>query len=293
MSQHISCFCGASQGEVFRTHIRGGKRQPIARCRQCGVVQKAGIDEKEHGEFHRDGEQTTEIDLDSLSDSYTERNLIDVQRRVSDLRPMLEGRETLLDFGTGMGHFLEAIDPFVGRAVGSEINRRRLSFVREKLGFEVCEGTNALMQEFGRGHFDIVTMYHTLEHLPNPVEQLKRVQELLASDGLLVVEVPNHDDWLLEESEAYTDFYYQDAHAYYFDSDTLQAVLRRAGFSAEIRGVQRYSYRNAMQWLFKEKPELDSPSRFRDTWANPVDKIYEYMLRRMGATDTLYCIGRN
>lgn len=293
MSQIISCYCGSSEGKPLRTHVRGGKRQPIARCKQCGVVQKAEIEEEKHDEFHKKGGQTAEIALDSMSDSYTDRNLVDVRRRLADLRPMLEGGEALLDFGTGMGHFLEAINPFVGRAVGSEINWKRLSFVREKLGFEVCEGTDALMQKFGRGHFDIVTMYHTLEHLPNPLEQLEKVRELLTEDGFLVVEVPNHDDWLIERSESYADFYYQDAHAYYFDQDTLQDVLRRAGFSAEIKGVQRYSYHNALHWLFNGEPELDAPSRFRNTWANPVDKVYASILRGIHSTDTLYCIGRN
>jgi len=291
MNQNISCYCGASRGEVLRNRIRGGKHQPIARCEQCGVVQKAGVDEKEHVDFHREGGQAEEIDLDSMSESYVERNLTDVRRRVADLRSDLDGDETLLDFGTGMGHFLEAVHPYVDQAVGSEINRKRLSFVREELGFDVYEGTDALMRAFGKGAFDIVTMYHTLEHLPNPVEQLQQVRGLLDDEGLLVVEVPNHDDWLLSRSGAYADFYYQNAHTYYFEPGTLRDVLCRAGFEVEIKGVQRYSYRNALHWLLKGQPELNSPSRLKNTQTEPINKLYEIMLGTIGRTDTLYLIG--
>lgn len=287
ISQDISCYCGSTEGEVFRTRVRGGKHQPVARCKQCGVVQKAEIDEGEHEEFHRKGRQAAEIDLDSMSESYAERNLTDVRRRVSDLRPKLVGREKLLDFGTGMGHFLEAISPYVGTAVGSEINQRRLAFVREELGFKVYEGTDALRNEFGGGSFDIVTMYHTLEHLPKPMEQLKQVRSLLSPGGLLVVEVPNHDDWLLAWSDVYADFYYQEAHAYYFTPNTLNDALLRAGFEGSIQGVQRYSYRNALHWLLEGKPELDVPSRHQDGWRCPVDTLYGDVLRGKKMTDTI------
>jgi 2-polyprenyl-3-methyl-5-hydroxy-6-metoxy-1,4-benzoquinol methylase len=256
------------------------------------VVQKAALNEEKHEEFHRDGRQAAEIDLDSMSDSYAERNLTDVRRRVSSLRSKLRGDEQLLDFGTGMGHFLEAISPYVESVVGSEINQERLAFIREELGFDVYEGTDALVNAFGEDSFDVLTMYHTLEHLPNPVEQLKRVRTLLSPDGLLVVEVPNHDDWLLGWLSAYADFYYQEAHAYYFTPDTLKATLGRAGFEAEVQGVQRYSYQNVLHWFLEGKPELGSPSRHQAGWHFPLDTLYENILSRMEATDTIVGWGR-
>lgn len=254
-------------------------------------MRKFDFENKVHKEYHRKGEQAAEIDLDALSESYIDRNLTDIRRRVSDLQSALKGDERLLDFGTGMGHFLEMIEPYVDRAIGSEINRKRVAFVRENLGFDVHEGTGSLLSTFGPDSFNVVTMYHTLEHLPNPVEQLKKVRSLLKQDGLLVVEVPNHDDWLLSASKAYADFYYQEAHAYYFTPDTLMDLLMRAGFKTRIEGTQRYSYQNAIQWMTRGKPEIRSPSRCRSTWINPIDKIYKEVLKERGICDTLivYC----
>jgi len=286
------CFCGQSESELIRETIRGGKQRDIVRCNGCGAARKASFDVESHRILHEENEQVDEIDLDALSESYRERTLVDVKRRIETIIPFLDDTETLLDFGTGMGHFLERIDRRVTTAVGSEINEERLQFVSEELGFPVYEGTATLLETFEAGHFDIVTMFHTLEHLPAPVEQLRAVRRLIAEDGRLFVEVPNYRDWLLQISDAYANFYYQDAHAYYFTPTSLELVLSMANFEAEIDGVQRYSLRNALHWILKGKPELESPSRYRDRWQEPLDKFYATLLRTLGRCDTLWAVAK-
>lgn len=286
----IACYCGSSLGTLIRSEIRGGKRQPIVRCSECGVVQKGTVNSDEHETFHREGKQAAEINLDSMSEEYAQRNLTDVTRRVNALCPFLDDETTLLDFGTGMGHFIDAVQPHVDTVVGSEINRDRLAFVRDKLGFDVYEGTEPLRSEFDDERFDIVTMFHVLEHLPNPLEQLREVRRLLNDDGRLIVEVPNHDDWLLSRCDDYADFYYQDAHAYYFDPRTLTEVLTDGGFDSRVIGVQRYGYRNALNWLLEGEPELNTPSRHRDTWRAPVDKLYGELVTRLRRSDTIFAV---
>lgn len=190
-----------------------------------------------------------------------------------------------------MGHFLDAVRSEVDTAVGSEINKERLTFVREELGSSVYEGTDELLETFEDGSFDIITMFHTLEHLPKPVEQLQYVRRLLSDEGTLIVEVPNHDDWLLPLSNAYADFYYQEAHAFYFDPHTLEDVFDRAGFDVQVRGVQRYSYRNALHWLRYGEPELNAPSRFGDSGVGFIDMIYGKLIKTSKRSDTIIAQG--
>jgi 2-polyprenyl-3-methyl-5-hydroxy-6-metoxy-1,4-benzoquinol methylase len=285
-----TCFCGCSSSTLLRDEIRGGKRRDILRCDRCGAVRKGTDDIEEHHRVQKEGEQVGELDLDPLSKAYVERNMVDVDRRVRAVTDYLDGDERLLDFGTGMGHFLDAVEDEVNSVVGSELNARRIEFVRRELGHEVLRGTDRLLEEYGPNSFEVVTMFHVLEHLPGPVEQLAKIEELLTDDGLLIVEVPNHNDWLLSASDAYADFYYQDAHAYYFDPRTLHLALVLGGFGSEIEGVQRYSYRNAKHWLFVGEPEIDAPSRYDGTWSDPRDKLYSTVLGAVDRSDTLWAV---
>ena len=41
------------------------------------------------------------------------------------------------------------------------------------------------------GNFDIITMWHVLEHVPNLLEYIEKLKELLTQDGYLIVAVPN------------------------------------------------------------------------------------------------------
>lgn len=285
-----SCFCGSSSSTLIRNEIRGGKQRDILRCDRCGAVRMNDLDVEEHERVQEEGKQIDELDLDPLSESYTQRNLVDVDRRKRRLREHLNGDERLLDFGTGMGHFLEAIENDVAEVVGSELNTQRIEFIRRELGHEIHRGTEALLEEYGPNSFDIVTMFHVLEHLPRPVDQLEQVHELLTDDGLLVIEVPNHDDWLLSVSGSYADFYYQEAHAYYFSPRTLYLALVMGGFGSEIDGTQRYSFRNAKHWLLAGEPEIDSPSRYDGTWSDTPDTLYSGLLNVFDRSDTLWAV---
>ena len=282
------CYCGSTSSTLVRTRIRGGKERKIVRCDRCGVIRKGDLDTRQHRELHENNKQVEEINLETLSEEYRERNLVDIDRRIEAIKPYLSGDENVLDIGTGMGHFLDQIEPYVNEVVGTEINDTRISFIRDQLGYPVYEGTDEVLDNFEEGHFDIVTMFHALEHLINPVEQLQSLHSVLDDDGRLFVEVPNHDDYLLNFSDSYSDFYYQDAHSYYFDLESLDLVLILSGYKTDIMGVQRYSVRNALHWLLEGEPEIDEPSRYQDTWKDPVDKLYGTVLTRMNRSDTLW-----
>lgn len=287
-----SCFCGEDAHERVRDTLRGGQEHPIVRCVGCGTLRKYPIGTIAHRKIHRENKQVEELELDALSDTYRERNRIDIDRRVSELRPYFAGDESVLDFGTGMGHFLDVIEPHVGQVVGSEINEKRLKFVRDVLEYPAYDGTSELLSEFGENHFDLVTMFHVLEHLTDPLLQLQKMSRLLADDGMLVVEVPNSRDWLLRFSEGYRNFYYQAAHSFYFTPSSLESILDMADFRADVEGIQRYSLRNAIHWLRTGEPEVQSPSRHRDRWSEPLDKLYGEVITRTPYCDTLWATAR-
>ena len=90
-------------------------------------------------------------------------------------------------------------------------------------------------------HFDTIAIFHTLEHISDPITFLKNAKKLLNPKGMVVIEVPNCDDFNLRLNKAYEEFYWERAHIHYFNPKTLSHVLDRSGFNSKIIGVQRYS----------------------------------------------------
>ncbi|MBX2931653.1 MAG: class I SAM-dependent methyltransferase [Chitinophagaceae bacterium] len=102
----------------------------------------------------------------------------------------------LLDFGCGKGVFLHiAANNNFKNSIGIETSLPRANYAKEVYGLKV-------ISEFYNGgnidedSFDVITMFHVLEHLPNPQTLLQElIQNNLKKGGILVLEVPNYGSW--------------------------------------------------------------------------------------------------
>ena len=76
---------------------------------------------------------------------------------------------------------------------------------------------------------DLVTLFQVLEHLSDPVEDIRSMSEFLKPDGLFVIEVP---DILFPGMRI--DHKWHDGHLYGFDWLTLEAVAAKAGLKSSL-----------------------------------------------------------
>jgi SAM-dependent methyltransferase len=125
-----------------------------------------------------------------------------------------------LDFGCSTGIQLDDFHQKYGsEMVGVEPDPVRREHAGEK-GVAVYASLDDLL-EGERGNFDLISLFHVLEHLSNPVQYLTLFRErFLAPGGWLLIEVPNlygHDS-------------FEVAHLFAFSSHTLVETLRRTGF---------------------------------------------------------------
>src|SRR5262245_10663532 len=106
----------------------------------------------------------------------------------------MAGGGRLLDFGCGGGAFLERMARQGWQVVGLDSSPLAVERVRAELGLTAFVGTlpHAELEPAG---FDVVTMWHTLEHVHRPVEVLAEARRLLAPRGRLFVAVPNIGGW--------------------------------------------------------------------------------------------------
>jgi ubiquinone/menaquinone biosynthesis C-methylase UbiE len=100
-------------------------------------------------------------------------------------------RPAVCDLGCGDGRFLESIKASASRVVGVDPSPVSAAAIRSR-GIEFYEGTaENLPSELRVGCFDVVTMFHSLEHVRSVSQSFSNARRLLKPGGLLVVEVPN------------------------------------------------------------------------------------------------------
>jgi SAM-dependent methyltransferase len=146
------------------------------------------------------------------------------RERIGRLRAQLAGAGSVLDIGCGGGEFLYLLRALGLSAAGIEPNLRYGTYAKNELGLDVRIGLIE-DQEFPEGSIGGATMFHVLEHMPDPVFTLSHIRPWLRPEGFLAVEVPN-----LEADLEHPAHRFHRAHLYYFSAATLELCALRAGF---------------------------------------------------------------
>ncbi len=111
------------------------------------------------------------------------------KRRLKKLLRYAE-RGNLLDVGTGTGQFLNLARPYFNCVSGTEVSQTALKIAKEKYGLDLSQG-QIEDSNMPKDSFDTITLFHVLEHVPDPKKTIGRCKELLKVGGVLLVCVPN------------------------------------------------------------------------------------------------------
>jgi len=171
-----------------------------------------------------------------------------VVEAVSRLRAALGGR--WLDVGFGNGSLLTTAAEFGYEVVGLDLREESVHLMRE-LGFEA----HALdLEEFRANEaFDVVSLADVLEHMPFPKRALQRVQDLLRTDGLLFLSMPNADSfaWQMLTRTGTNPFWGEIEHYHNFGRKRLYALLAEFGFQPVCYRVST-RYRACMEVIARK-----------------------------------------
>jgi SAM-dependent methyltransferase len=139
--------------------------------------------------------------------------------------PFLDRGDRILDAGAGGGEVVFVLRRKGFEATGLEPDEHYAQYAREQLHVPVDTG---FVQDvaFPENSFDVITMYHALEHVEDPTRILETLRTWLAEDGRLLVEVPNVEARCLAPAHR---FHF--AHFYNFNRATLEALGRKTGFA--------------------------------------------------------------
>jgi 2-polyprenyl-3-methyl-5-hydroxy-6-metoxy-1,4-benzoquinol methylase len=177
-----------------------------------------------------------------------------------DFRPL--GERRLLDFGCGAGAFLLRMKDRGWTATGLDFSEATVERLRTDLGLNALVGTLP-HAALAPNSFDLVTLWHSLEHVHQPLDTLREVHRLLSPGGQVLVAVPNIDS--ISFAWFHADWFGLDVprHLTHYSPVTLKTMLEKAGFRVLVRQNTRHSlwFRNSVERA-RRNGRLRSPA----TW---------------------------
>jgi SAM-dependent methyltransferase len=201
----------------------------IVRCPDCGISQTVPRPPEETlGRFYPASYYPT----GGYDRAYYRRKILPWQRSKLDIVCRFRSSGTLLDVGCGAGFFVREASERGFAAQGIEFSHEAVEFGRREVGVQLTEG-DILHAQFPEGSFDIVTLWHVLEHLPRPVETLNRIRTLMKPGGILVIAVPNFDSI---QARAFRGHWYHlevPRHLFHFTPAALRRLLDSRGFDVQ------------------------------------------------------------
>jgi GT2 family glycosyltransferase/SAM-dependent methyltransferase len=155
---------------------------------------------------------------------------IGLGRRGRLLQSLKPAGGALLDVGCGGGDFLAAMQAIPGwQLAGLEPSPPAAVYAREVRKLDVLRGELPQPALDDRS-FDVITLWHVLEHVPDPAAALREVRRLLRPEGLLILAVPVADSWEARAFGANWAGYDVPRHMLTFTRASLERLLTQAGY---------------------------------------------------------------
>lgn len=287
------CLCKHTKLEVFSTTVRDSSNHKVVKCLNCNHIQlfpfPKTISDKV---YYNTDKPTKNIKLSFSIKNIEKRSLIDIDRRINLIKKFVPKNGSILEIGSGHGFLLKKLQNLKFSVSGIEVSEERREISKKVApNVQVYDmDVNGNLPKLGK--FDLIVMFHVLEHLVNPISFLEKAKKLLSKNGKIISEVPNIDDFQLNNNDFYRNWYWQRAHLHYFSPKILKNVFSKSGLTnVKIIAVQRYGLENMFHWILLKKPQIKNPifeSSKNYSW---LENNFKTHLSKNLTSDTIIAIG--
>lgn len=272
---HHPCdFCGEETGKVV---TQGGDLLEdlpgtfqMIRCDGCGVLrQDPRLNWEDLAEYYQPGYVCHGEQFTNEHRSLEEKaRSLGPQKRIKRVA-QYKSEGSWLDVGCGSGLILQAAQEWgTWQLSGVEPVTSMAKYTSNKLGIEVFPGT---FEEFPlhEDHYDVITMWDVLEHLPYPSTSINKVSKSLKVNGLFLFSTPNLEALDRKLFKSTWLGYDLPRHLYLFPDELIKKVLRQNGleivdrfcFSGshgawylDLQYKNKVTPKKLVKWLLKHGP---------------------------------------
>lgn len=147
-------------------------------------------------------------------------------------------RGKILDIGCGVGDFLAKAKDEGWKIKGIELDLDARNQAEKKLKTIILPPER--ISELEDNYYDVVTMWHVLEHVSDLKEEISQLERLVKPGGRLVIAVPNHQSYDAKHYKDKWGAYEVPRHLYHFSQDAIANIFKDSQFKLEK--IERMSW---------------------------------------------------
>ena len=199
----------------------------IYSCQNCGVRftnprpnkdQLAGYYDSDEYISHTNESSSLVSSLYKIARTFT-------LRRKRKLIEKLSPNKRLLDVGCGTGHFIDYCQQHDWQVSGVEPNESARTQAADKTKITILQDISEVVDNT----YDVITLWHVLEHLPDLEQIMNQLKSLLAPKGILIIAVPNFEAYEATVFKEYWAAYDVPRHLYHFNRKALAHLTKIHG----------------------------------------------------------------
>lgn len=219
MNEHKNCIvCQSSE----INDLIGYERAYLCKCKTCGFV------------FSKRIPSTNELEI--YYKNYGLNNYLSpiTIKRYNQILDQLEPyRKTnkLMDVGCGIGFFLVEAKKRGWEVYGTEISEESAKICREK-GIQIKEEV-LNSENYEPESFDVITSFEVIEHINNPIDDLKHFYKILRKSGIVYITTPNFNSLLRYKLKGNYNIITYPEHLSYYTPQTLNKAFSLTGFKKQ------------------------------------------------------------
>lgn len=215
-------LCGNTEVSVLSNRCRSGAPLRTVICKNCGLVWSDPFPHNPR-QFYQDDYRLEYKNTYTPKTKHILRAGRVAVNRHAKIKHLLHSPQTILDVGTGGGEFAYLLKSLGHDINGIEPNKGYAEYSVAEYDLKLQIG---FIQDssFAENSFDLITIWHVLEHTEDPFFVLSKLRSLLKPDGVLVVEVPNMEATCQSPRSTF-----HEAHLFNFNRATLRTMGEKAG----------------------------------------------------------------
>lgn len=159
---------------------------------------------------------------------------VSLKRKLRLINKFSKEGKNLLDIGCGTGDFLQTAQLNNWKVLGIEPNGQARTIANKKTNNSVFKVE--YLSKFEQHSFDVITLWHVLEHLPNLENQIEQFKKLLKPNGTLIIAVPNYKSFDAIHYKSFWAAFDVPRHLWHFNKKSISKLVSKQ--SMEVVGLK-------------------------------------------------------